>query len=215
MDKTKIEIVNLADLLISQSGLDSMNLLNAGCGTHYAEGWVNTDVWENDETKPDIRVTPGEPYPFPDNYFDAVFMGHVIEHIEWPSLPAFIFEMSRIAKPDAPMLLVGPDVYRTLHLWREGKQPWWLVESVMEHQDMAPLNHDGTEWWGNAAHHWNCHERRVIELLQKLGFTEIESVSDLIPSGNDWADPKMRGLVWPVVGKADWQFGLRVINRLA
>lgn len=191
-----------------------MNLLNAGCGTHYAKGWVNTDVWENEETRPDIRVVPGEPYPFPDNHFDAVFMGHVIEHIDWPSLPAFLMEMTRVAKPDAPMLLVGPDVYRTLHLWHENKQPWWLVESVLEHQEVIPDRSSGIEWWDGATHHWNCHEQRVADLLSQLGFTDIGSVSDLIPSGNDWRDPEIEELVWPVVQKADWQFGIRVINRL-
>jgi predicted SAM-dependent methyltransferase len=52
------------------------NLLNAGCGTWYADGWVNTDTWEDDNTKPDIVVKAGEPYPFPDNHFDAIFLGH-------------------------------------------------------------------------------------------------------------------------------------------
>ena len=191
-----------------------MNLLNAGCGTHYAKGWVNTDVWENEETKPDIRVKPGEPYPFPDDHFDAVFMGHVIEHIDWPSLPAFLMEMTRVAKPDAPMLLVGPDVYRTIQLWHENKQPWWLVESVMEHQEVAPEHLKNHEWWDGATHHWNCHEQRVADLLSQLGFTEIQSVSEQMPSGNNWPDPECKWLIWPVVQKADWQFGLRVINRL-
>lgn len=189
-----------------------MNLLNAGCGTHYARGWVNTDVWENEQTKPDVRVAPGHPYPFPDDHFDAVFMGHVIEHIDWPSLPAFFMEMTRVAKPDAPMLIVGPDVYRTIQLWREDKQPWWLVESVMEHQEVAPSQN--VEWWDGATHHWNCHEQRVVELLQQLKFSDIQSVSDQIPNGNNWRDPEVKNLVWPIVQKADWQFGLRVLNRL-
>ena len=48
-----------------------MNLLNAGCGTHYASGWVNTDTWVTADTKPDVQVKPGEPYPFAENHFDG------------------------------------------------------------------------------------------------------------------------------------------------
>ena len=113
-----------------------MKLLNAGCGTHYAQGWVNTDVWENEETKPDIRVEPGKPYPFEDNTFDAVFMSHVLEHIEWAEVPVFINDMSRVAKPGVPMLIVCPDVFKTIKLWGEKRLPWWLVEAVLEHQHM-------------------------------------------------------------------------------
>ena len=31
-------------------------LLNVGCGTHYIDGWVNTDVWEDHSTTPDVLV---------------------------------------------------------------------------------------------------------------------------------------------------------------
>lgn len=190
-----------------------MELLNAGCGTHYARGWVNTDVWENDTTKPDIRVEPGKPYPFEDNHFDAVFMGHVIEHIDWLSVKGFIYEMSRMAKPGAPMLIVGPDVYRAIQRWSEGKEPWWMVESVLEHQEVAPEHLNDHEWWDGATHHWNCHEKRVLDLVLSMGFPRVEVVSEQIPTGDKWTDPEVKGLVWPVVGKAPWQFGIRIINK--
>lgn len=189
-----------------------MKFLNAGCGTHYAKGWVNTDVWENEETRPDVLVTPKQPYPFEDNSFDAVFLGHVLEHIDWPSVPEFLRDISRIAKPDAPILVVGPDVYRTVQLWRDGRQPWWLVEAVMEHQDVKP---DGTTvWWDGAHHHWNCHEQRVFSLLETLNFRMVEKLSEQIPSGGSWTDKYDRSIEWPIVGKADWQFAVRCVNRI-
>lgn len=190
-----------------------MNLLNAGCGTHYAKGWVNTDVWENETTKPDIRVEAGKPYPFDDNYFDAVFMGHVIEHIDWVLVPDFIDEMSRVAKPGVPMLIVGPDIYRTIQRWHEGKEPWHMVQSTLEHQDINYQPDREHEWWDGATHHWNCHEERVMELVARMGFPRVEIVSDDIPSGNNWKDPEIDKLVWPIVQKAPWQFGIRIINR--
>ena len=191
-----------------------MKLLNAGCGTHYANGWVNTDVWESDTTKPDVRVTPGEPYPFEDNTFDAVYLGHVIEHIKWDDVYSFMKDMQRIAKPSAPFLVVGPDVYKTIKLWKEGQQPWWMVESVMEHADMNFQPDREHEWWDGAHHHWNCHEARVQTLLEGCGFQNIVNVFGLIPNnagGVSWHEPET-GVTWPVVGKYHWQLAFKCAN---
>lgn len=191
-----------------------MNLLNAGCGTHYAKGWVNTDVWESDTTKPDFKVQPGKPYPFDDDHFDAVFMGHVIEHIDWSDVVPFMNDMSRIAKPNSAMFIVGPDIYKTIERWKAGAEPWWMVESVLEHQDINLQPGRKHEWWDGATHHWNCHEQRVVSLLEAMGFTNIESVSDQMPNYVDnWRDPHLPGLVWPSVQKAPWQFAIRFNNK--
>lgn len=189
-----------------------MNLLNAGCGTHYAAGWVNTDVWVNEDTRPDVKVVPGKPYPFEDNTFDAVMLSHVLEHIEWGKLFPFLKDMQRIAKPNAPMLIICPDLYKTIHLWHQNQLPWWLVESVMEHQDLNPEQKEVHEWWDGATHHWNCHEERLERLLISAGFCNVQNVFNSIPSGNGWTDPEMSGIHWPVIGKADWQTCFRVTN---
>ena len=191
-----------------------MKLLNAGCGTHYANGWVNTDVWESPTTTPDIKVTPNEPYPFEDNTFDAIFLGHVVEHIRWDDVAFFMRDMQRIAKPGAPFLLVGPDVYKTIKLWKEGTQPWWMIESVLEHADMNFQPDRENEWWDGAHHHWNCHEKRVEGLLEGLGFTDIKNVFDDIPNdaqGKEWVE-ESTGITWPVVGKYYWQLAYRFCN---
>jgi predicted SAM-dependent methyltransferase len=189
-----------------------MKLLNAGCGTWYAKGWTNVDIWEDDNTKPDIVASAGEPYPFEDSYFDAVYLGHVIEHIDWSDVPAFLLDMNRVAKPDAPILIVGPDVLKTIQLWKEGKEPWHMVLSTMEHQDVNYQPDREHEWWDGATHHWNCHNQRVLELLEDTGFTDISDVYDYIPnnpSGKEWYD-QVTNITWPVVGKHHWQFALMV-----
>ena len=189
-----------------------MKLLNAGCGTHYAQGWVNVDIWEDDNTHPDIVAKAGEPYPFEDAYFDAVYLGHVIEHIDWSAVPSFLLDMNRVAKPDAPILIVGPDVLKTIQLWKDGKEPWHMVLSTMEHQDVNYQPDREHEWWDGATHHWNCHNQRVLELLEDTGFTDISDVYDYIPnnpSGKEWYD-QVTDITWPVVGKHHWQFALMV-----
>lgn len=189
-----------------------MRLLNAGCGTHYADGWVNTDIWQSDTTHPDICVEPGKPYPFKQDEFDAVFLGHVLEHMPWDSVQDFLLDIKRIAKPEAPILVTGPDVYKTIARWKTDDEPWFMVESVLEHQDFNWQPGRQHEWWDGAAHFWNCHETRVQNLLENLKFSDVQVLSDEVPSGDAWPDPLHGDLIWPIIGKAPWQFVIRCKN---
>jgi SAM-dependent methyltransferase len=187
-----------------------VNLLNAGCGTHYAKGWVNCDVWESETTRPDVLIEPNQPYPFPDHYFDAIYLGHVIEHIDWRGVPDFLRDMRRIAKPGAPVLVVGPDVLKTIQRWREDKEPWEMVLSTMEHQECNFQPGRESEFWDGATHHWNCHHQRVWDLMQDLGFADLEDYYERIPNDTHahwWEDSETK-INWPVVAKWFWQFAI-------
>lgn len=187
-----------------------MKLLNAGCGTHYADGWINCDVWVDEKTKPDVQVTPSEPYPFEDSYFDAIYLGHVIEHIDWDKVVPFLQDMKRMAKPNAPILIVGPDVHKTIQRWKDGLEPWEMVLSTMEHQEHNYQPEREHQWWDGATHHWNCHHQRVEQIVKEIGFTNIEDYFDRIPNNATskwWVDPTTN-INWPVVGKWYWQFAI-------
>ena len=186
------------------------NFLNAGCGTHYAAGWVNCDVWSSDSTKPDIVVEAGKPYPFPDAHFDAIYLGHVIEHIDWRDVSGFFLDMRRMAKPGAPILVVGPDVLKTIQRWREDKEPWEMVLSTMEHQEHNYQPERQSEFWDGATHHWNCHHQRVWDVLQSLGFNDLEDYYERIPNDtrSHWWKDEATKINWPVVAKWYWQFAI-------
>lgn len=191
-----------------------MNLLNAGCGTHYAKGWVNVDIWEDEHTHPDVLAKPGKPYPFPDSHFDGIYLGHVLEHIDWKQVPEFLLDMRRIAKQGAQILIVGPDVYKTIERWKNGNEPWHMVLSTLEHQDINYQPEREHEWWDGATHHWNCHHQRVWDLLIRCGFMNMEDMFHLIPNSTtmtEWRDNKT-GITWPVVGKWHWQFAIRCVS---
>lgn len=187
-----------------------MKLLNAGCGTHYAQGWVNCDVWEDEVTRPDIKVEAGEPYPFEDSTFDAVYLGHVLEHIEWSKVGYFIDDMIRVSKPGAPMLIVGPDVHRTLQRWSQGQEPWHMVLSTMEHQEYNYQQGRDLDFWDGAHHHWNCYYQRVADILVNHQVNSITNYTDVITNdtGSRWWSDPLTGITWPVVAKWHWQFAL-------
>lgn len=189
---------------------NNLKLLNAGCGTHYAEGWVNCDVWQSGTTQPDVLVERNNPYPFSDNYFDAAYLGHVLEHIEWEKVSDFVKDIQRMLKPGAPLLVVGPDVFKTIKRWKENKEPWSMVLSTIEHQDFNYQPDRETEQWDGCAHFWNCHHERVWNLLTDLGFSNIKDYYDLVPNDTNskwWTDPSTN-ITWPVVGKWYWQFAI-------
>lgn len=189
-----------------------MMRLNVGCGTHYAQDWVNTDVVKTETTTPDVVIDPYCSYPFDDNTFDAVFLGHVLEHIPWERVHSFLLDMRRIAKPGAPFLVVGPDIYRTIHRWKDNVEPWETVASVLEHKEDAHLSAEGE--WNGALHQWNCHHERVWELLSNAGFKQLEDYFDKIPNNalaKSWYEKKTK-IRWPVVGKYHWQFAIKCSN---
>lgn len=159
--------------------------LNVGCGTHYADGWVNTDAVESTDTHPDVRAT-GHDFPFTTGTFEQVYLGHVLEHVPWPDVEAFLTEVRRVLQPGGRVLATGPDVFRMLHEWDAGRESWELCIDTLEHQDRQ------SDYWPEAVHKWNCHETRLAAVLTAAGFI------DVAPAGEPFD-------TWPVVDWSAWQ----------
>lgn len=166
--------------------------LNVGCGTHRApEPWWNIDTTENDDVHPDQIVTPGEPLPFADKSCERVLLSHVLEHVPWEAVPAFLSDIRRIAIGE--VLIVGPDTYRVIQSYKDGTEPWSIVASVIEHKDHPA---DMAAWPG-APHHWNCHEARATQAAQRSGFHAVPVLDHSILDD------------WPVIAwNPRWQFAI-------
>lgn len=160
--------------------------LNLGSGTHYVEGWLNLDVRADDHTKADVIVSGTDPFAsFGSGSAEAVYLGHVLEHVPWPDVPRLLAEVHRVLAPGGEMLAVGPDVRRLAVEWHEGRESWELLIDAMEHQDL--LN----DYWPEAVHKWNCHEAR------------LHAVIAAVFNGAHATRGPFDG--WPVVSWSAWQ----------
>ncbi|MBU2633713.1 MAG: class I SAM-dependent methyltransferase [Nanoarchaeota archaeon] len=69
------------------------------------ENVINVDF--NPEMKPTVVHDLSEiPYPFKDNEFDKIYMGHILEHMK--DTIKFMEEIYRIAKPNAKLIIRVP-----------------------------------------------------------------------------------------------------------
>ncbi len=172
--------------------------LNVGCGTHNAPPpWWNIDVVANDDTHPD-EVVPRGPLPYPDDSCERIMLSHLMEHVPWgqPLLDT-LAEHRRLLVPGGSLVAIGPDVERTLQLWKAGQVGYDLVEAVMEH---ARIRADLVGDWPEARHHWNCTEARMVMALLEAGFTEVQAQP--VP-GPELTELMAQG--WPVVAPDRWQ----------
>lgn len=153
-------------------------LLNLGCGPHYASGWVNVDVW------PGVRadlVADLRSLPLPDGCADAVYAGHVLEHIGLADVPAVLAEIRRVLKPGAPVCVVGPDVDR---IDRRAAPDLW---------DAAAHGGDGHRRDAHMRHRWQCTEAALLQL-----------VAAVFPDAAPVPIAEL-GRRWPVVSRVWWQ----------
>lgn len=173
--------------------------LNVGCGPHYAKGWTNIDRVSLREhaITPDVVANPLAGLPLADETVDALYLGHILEHIRWDDVLLFASEMLRVLKPGATCAVVGPDMLLTLELWREGALPTSGLYAVMED---ASRFQNGGEGWDGARHQWNCYEERAVDVMEHAGFVDVESWTGNLPA--------LRAMGWPIIAAdSRWQFG--------
>jgi SAM-dependent methyltransferase len=186
--------------------------LNVGCGPHPAKGWWNTDLVTTDTIRPDQIVDPGDPFPFDKDTFDRVYLGHVLEHVPWERLPAWLAELRRVLRPGGWVMAVGPDALRTIDLYRDGTATRDQLLAVIEGTGayLAHLGEYEPIRWGGDRHHWNCYEQRVVDVLTDAGFDEVTPY----PVGEDGRlpDHQIRGGGWPLVDGSPRQFAVHGRN---
>ena len=174
--------------------------LNVGCGAYRTNeiGWINTDVVElPGNVEPDVVVSPDDPLPFEEGLFNKIYMGHVLEHVPWDRVVPFLELVRSKMADDGEVMVVCPDVNRTLNLWHEGRETLDFVKGVIE-DDVHYQSHEA-KWFG-ARHCWNAYEARIVRAMEKAGFTNLQSIEITKHSAFDG---------WPVVSFAEFQCAVK------
>ena len=177
--------------------------INFGCGPHRAPApWVNVDVVETDDIRPDIVVDPMLPIDvtFGPETVDRVYLGHVLEHIYWQNVAAVLSGVRRALRPGGLVCVVGPDVLSVIEQFRDGTADIDLLRSTWED---AEHYQDSPESWDGARHWWNCYEQRIVDALVDAGFSEVAAQPN--------TPEALHG--WPVVAFVPWQCAVTAVKR--
>ena len=154
--------------------------LNLGCGAYPADGWVNVDL-RDDGPKPDVVADLAD-LPFDDGSADAVYAGHVFEHVGLEDIPAALQEIDRVLVSDGVLMIVGPDLARA-----ETSYP----EAI---PDIVPGDPNPDR--PGEAHLWESRESLMLQILTDNGWTAKPLPIMAVP------------YPWPVVSRIGWQFAI-------
>ena len=86
------------------------NLINLACGQTFDSRWINLDQYASDDNVKahDLRT----PLPFSDNFAEAIYCSHFLEHLDIELADKFLRECLRCLKPGGILRIVVPDFER-------------------------------------------------------------------------------------------------------
>jgi predicted SAM-dependent methyltransferase len=120
--------------------------------------------------------------PFPDGSAEAVYAGHVLEHIEYHEVGAALTEIRRVLQPGGRLGVVGPDMDR----------------AVGEFAEFAPCIWPGLtgEWssWPGARHQYIPTAENTLALILPV-----------FPNAREVPVSELDGF-WPILDRGGWQF---------
>lgn len=177
-----------------------MKRLNIGCGSFSAHGWHNIDVIETAEIRPDEIVEHGK---IPAGPWGRIYCGHVLEHMPWAEVPAWLAYLADHLAPDGQIMIVGPDIPRSLLAWHAGVLPWSWVAGALEDSASHQVS---SEQWDEARHHWNCSESRIVEAAELAGLRAIPQ--GVLDDGS--LTPSIAADGWPLVSRQPGQCAVLV-----
>jgi len=145
--------------------------LNIGCGTFYKEGYTNVD------NEPGVRADVFGTIlslPLADASAEAVYCGHVLEHVPLQDIPAALAEVHRVLEPGGKLCVVGPDFTRIQPDTPETEIEWVIY---------------GSKRWAGDFHQWACCESLVERFLLAAGFLDVIARPIIDPDLGEWAIP--------------------------
>lgn len=162
--------------------------LNLGCGEQYAPGWVNVDH-EGSPHRRDQTVDLTGELPWPQGSVDAVYAGHLLEHLTLDECRGLLVRLRTCVKPAGMIMVVGPDVEVAARMERDGA----TLEVPLDQ-----LRFGAGRWLGDV-HRWECTLAGLTVLLIESGWSKVTHF------GIDEV-----GAFWPVAFRGPrWQVAVR------
>lgn len=154
--------------------------LNLGSGQHYAPGWVNVDKNPpgGEHRPPDVLIDVFDlADTFPPGSFKAVYLGHFLEHIPWDRIPQVIGQIIEVSKWGAPVMAVGPCLWRAL----DTGQPRSILEAIVAN----PATCDGS----GLGHAWTPTADLTRQALILGGLVDVATVPIQGVTKPEWPNP--------------------------
>lgn len=154
--------------------------LNVGSGDHPAAApWVNLDSFEG--LAPDV-VGDARDLPFDDESADAIYAGHLLEHLSLDEgVPQALGEFRRVLRPGGRLCVVGPCYERGLA----------TGDDVL----VGLIETGGCRWEGDR-HLW-----------LSTGSAALAAIRQTFPAAVE-IDAMTLGVEWPVAALVSWQFAV-------
>ena len=87
-----------------------MEILDLGCGTNKVQGAIGMDN-ANLSTVDVVHDLLQFPYPFESNFFDEIYLNHVIEHFNINQINSILNECKRLLKNDSKLIICVPHAF--------------------------------------------------------------------------------------------------------
>jgi len=104
----KKRIAKQEELISSYTERNSEKKLHIGCGANILEGWLNTDLNDNDENI--AYLDAGRKFPLTSNSFDFVYSEHLFEHLDINQQLNMLEESIRVLKPGGIVRIATPSL---------------------------------------------------------------------------------------------------------
>ena len=136
--------------------------LNVGCGSSFHPAWINIDLVPAAPAVVQFDIRKG--IPFPNDYFDAVYSSHMIEHLRSHEAERLMQEAARVARPGGIIRIVTPDLERMV------KDYLSTLERVTAGDPTAEANYD---WMLLEMYDQVTRERNGGQMLRFLAQKEL------------------------------------------
>lgn len=156
--------------------------LHLGCGSRLVEGWLNADKFD---PRADIYLDVYRRLPFTGNALRAIYMEHLIEHVNTERVQFFLRELHRVLAPGGILRVTCPDLELFARMYCSDDRGFYsaLLDRFREQKERAPdkywlVRTKGGVWNTRAVHRFYHHRwmydfETLDSCLREVGFSNV------------------------------------------